>query len=82
MEQSFDEKTGKIDSISISEIEIAVNRAAVAAELFVAADLLAEHLESKYHAQDQYSYLTFAYPETDVAAKAKKRLRSLLERSE
>ena len=70
---------GRIEELTVADMERAVNRTGLAFQLLAAADLLAEQPGGEAIAQERYLYITTAYPEVEAAAEAKLRLRSLSE---
>ena len=64
----------------IDEIEIEVQRAAVAAQLLAVADMLAEQPGGREYAEKRYTYVINSFPEINESEQAKLRLQNLLER--
>jgi anti-sigma factor RsiW len=63
-----------------AEIEVAASRAAQAAQLLAAADLLSSQPGGERHAMIRYSDVAASYPETKQSETAELRLQNLLER--
>ena len=65
----------------ISEIEIEVQRAAVAAQMLAVADMLADQPGGQKYAEQRYTYVINSFPGRDESEQAKLRLQNLLERT-
>jgi hypothetical protein len=63
-----------------TEIEVAANRAALAAQMLAVADLLSSQPGGERYAVNRYSDVITSFPETEQSAKARVHLRSLSER--
>ena len=64
----------------IDEIEIEVQRAAVAAQMLAVADMLAAQPGGRQYAEKRYTYVINTFPEMNESEQAKLRLKNLLER--
>jgi len=64
----------------IDEIEIEVQRAAVAAQMLAVADMLAAQPGGQEYAEKRYNYVINSFPGRDESKQAKLRLQNLLER--
>jgi len=64
----------------INEIEIEVQRAAVAAQMLAVADMLAAQPGGREYAEKRYNYVINSFPGRDESRQAKLRLQNLLER--
>jgi anti-sigma factor RsiW len=63
-----------------AEIEVAANRAALAAQMLAVADLLSSQPGGEQYAVKRYSDLITSFPETQQSAEARLHLQRLLER--
>jgi hypothetical protein len=67
-------------SAKIDEIEIEIQRAAVAAQMLAVADMLAAQPGGQEYAEKRYTYVINSFPGRDESKQAKLRLQNLLER--
>ncbi|MEJ2702653.1 MAG: zf-HC2 domain-containing protein [Sedimentisphaerales bacterium] len=65
---------------SAAEIDVAANRAAMAAEMLAVADLLSSQPGGQQYAVKRYNDVIASFPGTDQSAEARRHLQSLLER--
>ena len=63
-----------------AEIEVAANRAALAAQMLAVADLLSSQPGGEQYAVKRYSDVITSFPETEQSAEARVHLQGLLER--
>lgn len=68
-------------AFEIDEIEIEVQRAAVAAQMLAVADMLAAQPGGQEYAEKRYTYVINSFPGRDESEQAKLRLQNLLERT-
>jgi hypothetical protein len=65
----------------IDDIEIEVQRAAVAAQMLAVADMLATQPGGEEYAEKRYTYVINSFPQMNESKQAKLRLQNLLERT-
>ena len=77
----LDNATSREKEPTFAELEMEVNHAGIAAGMLAVADLFAQQSGGEEYARNRYLYLATTYPKKEVAALARLRLQSLLERS-
>jgi predicted anti-sigma-YlaC factor YlaD len=74
--EKYDVPTSPISEPTLAEIERAVNRAGIAAQMLAVADYLAKIPGGEPFAKDSYSYLVNTYGDIEAGQQAKKRLQT------